>query len=275
LNEAVSNAARRFADAGLRSPRREAQLLWDHASKMGVGVRAPPSGASLELFQALAARRLAHEPFAYLVGHKEFWSLDLVVGPGVLIPRPETETLIEEAVRSFPDSQKALAIADLGTGSGCLLVAALHVFTNAHGVGIDSSSAALAYARQNVEAQGMDSRATLIETGWPEDAEPGFDIVFANPPYIPTSDIESLMPDVRLYEPRAALDGGKDGLEAYRALSERLPRLLGAGGQAFLEVGVDQAFRVADLAVANGLKVLRVVPDLAGIPRCVVLALNG
>jgi release factor glutamine methyltransferase len=265
VSDPIGDAARRFAQAGLDSPRLDARVLWQRAKSLD---------ASASLFETFVNRRLAHEPIAYIVGHKEFWSLDFAVGPGVLIPRPDTETLVEQALKEFPDRDRPVAIADLGTGSGCLLIAALTEYPNAHGVGIDTSEEALAWARRNVASHHLEDRATLIETGWLDGAEPGFDIVFSNPPYIPSGEIDSLAPDVSRFEPRAALDGGPDGLDAYRAITERLPSLLTPAGRAFLELGQGEAAAVAELAIANGLNVLRTVPDLAGILRCVVLALG-
>lgn len=141
----------------------------------------------------------------------------------MLIPRPETETLIEQILRRVPDRATPLSILDLGTGSGCLLIAALKELPNARGVGIDASSEALLWAERNVRANALEDRATLIETGWLEEAQPGFDIVLSNPPYIPAADLVGLEPEVTRYEPRAALDGGPDGLDAYRALAPKSP----------------------------------------------------
>ncbi|HJW41315.1 MAG TPA: peptide chain release factor N(5)-glutamine methyltransferase, partial [Rhizomicrobium sp.] len=199
LEEAVA----RLRDAGVDNPRLDARLLWEFGQSSGD-------------FESLIARRAAREPLAYITGRKEFWSLDFAVGPGVLVPRPDTETLIEQLIRERPDRLVPLSILDLGTGSGCLLIAALREYPNARGVGVDRSPEALAWARHNLIALGVEDRATLIETDWPEEASPGFDVVLANPPYIPTAEIETLEPEVCRYEPRAALDGGPDGLDAYR-----------------------------------------------------------
>jgi len=227
-------------------------------------------GNDIQLFERLIARRAAREPLAYITGAKEFWSLDFAVGPGVLIPRPDSETLIETALRHYPDQAAPLAILDLGTGSGCLLIAALKEFPNAHGVGIDSAPEALAWARRNLAAHRLEDRASLIETGWLEEASPGFDLILTNPPYIPTADIAGLAPEVADHEPRAALDGGLDGLSAYRALAPRIARLLAPSGNALLEIGKGQGDAVATLLAAAGLQVPGIYPDLAGIPRVVV-----
>jgi release factor glutamine methyltransferase len=212
-------------------------------------------------------RRCDREPFAYLTGRKEFWSLDFDVGPGVLVPRPDSETLIEEALRLAPDRGAALCIADLGAGSGAILIAALKEFPNATGIGFESSKRAFGFAAANA-ARLIGGRADIRLTDW-DKAQGPFDLIFSNPPYIPSHQIESLEPEVARYEPRAALDGGPDGLEAYRALAGLLPGLLRRGGHALLEIGQGQESAVAPLF--QGLELLRIAPDLSGIARCVIL----
>jgi release factor glutamine methyltransferase len=204
---------------------------------------------------------------AYITGRKEFWSLDFAVGPGVLVPRPDTETLIEEAIRLYPDRSLPLAIADLGTGSGAILIAALKEFPNARGIGFESSSQAFVWACRNAHAL-MPGRAEIRLADWTAARGP-FDLVFSNPPYIPSAEIATLEPDVRDHEPLAALDGGPDGLDAYRALGRLLPGLLKPGGHAVVEMGAGQAGAMELLF--TGLGVLRLAPDLAGVPRALVL----
>lgn len=199
---------------------------------------------------------------------REFWSMDFKVGPGVLVPRPETEMLIEVAASAVPDRKTAFSIADLGTGSGALLIAALKEFPNARGTGFERSAEAFAYAKANLARHGLTIRGKLVAGDWSE-AEGQFDLVFSNPPYIPTADIQGLDPEVRLYEPHAALDGAADGLAAYRDLAGLIPRLLRPGGLAVLELGRGQAPSVELLF--QGLPVVHVAPDLAGIPRVLVL----
>ncbi len=255
MNDAVLVAAKLLAEAGIDSARLDARLLFEHAN-------GDPAA-----FDAAIARRLNREPVAYILGRKEFWSLDFEVGPGVLVPRPDTETLVEEALRLVPDRAAPLRIADLGAGSGAILLAALKEFPKATGVGFESSPPAHGFAARNA-ARLAGSRAEIRLAGW-DKADERFDLVFSNPPYIPAAEIESLGPEVRDHEPRAALDGGPDGLEAYRGLAGLLPRILRPGGHALLEIGFGQAFGLELLF--PGLELTRIAPDLAGIPRCVVL----
>ncbi len=260
MNDTVLAAAQRLAEAGIDSARLDARLLWQYAQE-------DPSA-----FEAAIRRRLARESVAAITGRKGFWTLELDVGPGVLIPRPDTETLIEEALRLFADRMARLRIADLGTGSGAILLAALAEFPNATGMGFESSPEAYRYAKANAErlAPGRaDIRLADWNTAAPESEDGRFDLVFSNPPYIPSADIESLEPEVRAHEPRAALDGGAYGLAAYRALGALLPAILKPGGHALLEIGQGQEGAMEPLF--PGLELIRIAPDLSGIPRCVVL----
>jgi len=274
LNDHVLAAAKRLSAAGIESARLDARLLWQRAQTRssavhggGVAHSATEGGDAAALFEQLIARRLTREPVAYILGRKEFWSLDFEVGPGVLVPRPDTETLIEEAIRLVPDRTAPLAIADLGTGSGAIPLAALAEFPNARGVGFESSPAAFAYAARNA-ARLAPGRAEIRLADWNTASGP-FDLVFSNPPYIPPAEIQTLSPDVRDHEPHAALDGGPDGLDAYRPLGGLLPGLLRPGGHALLEIGSGQAGAMEPLF--PGLELLRIATDLAGIARCVVL----
>jgi release factor glutamine methyltransferase len=258
VNDLLRNATERLRGAGIESPRSEARLFWEHANN------------NLELFELAVARRLAHEPLAYITGHKEFWSLAFEVGPGVLIPRPETETLVEATLRALPDRDGQYRVLDLGTGSGCLLVAILTEYPNATGIGVDRAGNALRWARRNVTRHRLEARAELVSGNW--DAALGvFDLILSNPPYIPTGDLAGLPSDIRGYEPQAALDGGPDGLSAYRALAPVLAAKLDAGGLAVLEMGAGQSHLVQEIAEAAGFRVTEIAPDLAGISRTMVL----
>jgi release factor glutamine methyltransferase len=267
-------AAAALAAAGIDNPRAEARLLLAHALDIGrdATLSAPPmTPDQAARFAALVARRTAREPLAYITGRKEFWSMDFAVGPGVLVPRPDTETLIEEAIRLYPDRTLPLTIADLGAGSGAILIAALKEFPGAKGIGFESSPDAFLWACRNIHAL-MPGRAEIQLAGW-KDARGPFDLVFSNPPYIPSAEIDTLEPEVRDHEPRAALDGGPDGLGAYRVLGRLLPGLLKPGGHAILEIGAGQAAAVEPLF--PGLEIVRLAADLAGVPRALVLRAPG
>jgi release factor glutamine methyltransferase len=272
IRDLLYDAAHRLTLAGVDSARLDARILLAHA--MGVtredliAAKREPSSREAALFETFITRRIAREPVAYIREKREFWSMDFKVGPGVLVARPETETLIEAAISQTRDRKASLSIADLGTGSGALLIAALKEFPNARGTGFERSAEAFAYAKVNLARHGLTIRGKLVAGDWSE-AEGQFDLVFSNPPYIPTADIDGLDPEVRLYEPHAALDGGADGFAAYRDLAGIIPRLLRPGGLAFLELGRGQAIQVEPLF--GSLAVVHVAPDLAGIPRVLVL----
>jgi release factor glutamine methyltransferase len=267
----LHDAAERLTAAGVDSPRLDARILL--AQAMGVirddliAATRRPTAAEAQIYEGLITRRLAREPLAYITGHKGFWSLDLKVGPGVLVPRPETETAVEVALSLFPDRAAPLAIADLGAGTGALLAAALTEFPHARGTAFERSPDALAYARHNLAIFG--ERAKLVASDWADAGDESFDLIFSNPPYIPSGDIAALAPEVRQFEPPAALDGGLDGLDAYRSLAALLPRLMRPRAVALLELGQGQAGLVEPLF--RNLTVDRVAPDLGGIPRVLVL----
>ena len=267
----IATASVRLAASGVEGPRAEARLLLAHVlggdrARTLSGQVTPEQQA---VFESFVTRRAAREPLAYITGHREFWSLDFRVGPGVLIPRPDSETLIEEALRLIPDRATPLVMADLGTGSGALLIAALTEFPHAKGIGFESDATAAGWARQNLSLHQLTDRAQIRESDWNEAAENTFDLILSNPPYVPAKDIEKLEPEVRDHEPGAALDGGRDGLDAYRGLARLLPRILRAGGLAIMEIGMGQDAAMEPLF--KGLELVRIAPDLSGIPRALAL----
>jgi release factor glutamine methyltransferase len=268
----INHGAAVLRAAGIDNPRLEARLLLAHA--LGVPVAAllrerhaiaDPAG-----YPALVTRRAGHEPLAYILGRREFWSLDFAVSAATLIPRPESETLIQAALAAFAHRAAPRRILDLGTGTGCLLLSALHEFPGAFGVGTDRSAGAVSLAAANAAALGLAGRACFVCGDWAAPLAAPFDLVLCNPPYIPTCDIDDLMPEVARHEPHGALDGGTDGLAAYRRIVPCLPRLLQPNGVAVLELGVGQAHAVAALAGEAGLSAIT-RPDLAGIARAMVL----
>jgi release factor glutamine methyltransferase len=229
----------------------------------------------LAKFEGALARRIAREPLAYICGSREFWSMEFAVGAGVLVPRPESEILVEEALRWFPADSGALRVLDLGTGSGCLLLTFLSERPNAAGVGIDISEDALAFARRNAKALDMEKRAEFRQGDWLNGVSGVFDTVFINPPYIRRGDLQTLEPEVERYEPRKALDGGADGLDSYRRIAVQLPVHLDLQSLAFVEVGQGQAEPIGKVFAQVGLAVGGTIRDLAGIPRCLVVRLEA
>ena len=217
-------------------------------------------------FAALVDRRARGEPVAYITGRREFWSLDLLVTPDVLIPRPDSETLIEVAIAHFGDRAPSTLL-DLGTGSGALLLAALSQWPHATGIGIDASAAAVAVAQANATRLALADRARFGIGGWAGTGA-AFDLVLCNPPYVATA--EPLPADVIEWEPHAALFAGADGLDDYRAIAPLLMRQLTGGGVACIEIGASQAASAGALFTAAGLS-CSVRPDLAGLPRCLVI----
>ena len=265
--QALADAAARFGFSA--TARLDAELLLAHA--LGI----PRERLLLTLadhvvppaFADLVARRARQEPVAYLTGSRAFWTIDLAVGPGALVPRADSETLIEAAVDHFAGTPGPRRVLDLGTGPGTLLLAALAQWPDATGLGMDTSADALAWARVNAAALGMERRATLRQGDWARGIAERFDLVLANPPYIAAD--ASLPDEVARYEPAGALFAGADGLDDYRRIAPALPGLLAPGGIAAVEIGHDQAAAVSALLRQAGLAVaLR--RDLAGKDRCLV-----
>jgi release factor glutamine methyltransferase len=258
--------------AGIDNPRLEARLLLAHSHHTSQEdlLRDPAAPARMDRLAPLLDRRAAREPLALILGHREFWSLDFAVWRDTLVPRPESETLIEAAVAAFAGRPPPATILDLGTGTGCLLLAALSEFPGAFGIGVDRSAAAAALAAHNAAALGMSDRAAVICADWADALDGRFDLILSNPPYIATCDLAGLMPEVGRYEPLSALDGGSDGFAAYRHLLPEMLRLLNPRGTAVLELGAGQARKAAGLARNVGLA-SEARCDLAGTPRAIML----
>ncbi|WP_232328847.1 MULTISPECIES: peptide chain release factor N(5)-glutamine methyltransferase [Sphingomonas] len=263
----MAAAARRLAPIS-PTPRLDAELLLAHALGisreallLGPGRPVPPA------FEALLRRRLAHEPVAYITGTRSFWTLDLHVTPDVLIPRPDTETLLETAIAHFTGRAPRIML-DLGTGSGALLLAGLDQWRSAWGLGLDQSAAALKVARGNAERLGFGDRAAFVRGSWADALDARVDLVLCNPPYVESG--AALPPDVADHEPSAALYAGPEGLDDYRSLIPQLPRLLAPQGLAVLEIGATQAAAVRRLVEAAGLKAVT-AKDLAGLDRCLAV----
>lgn len=274
----VAQARRALADAfrqaALDSPELDARLLVGHALGLDHTALTIESGRSLgddatRALAALAARRLDREPVARILGVKEFWGLPLRITAATLVPRPETETVIEAALAAIDSAGargRLLRVADLGTGSGALLIALLRELPNASGVGTDVSREALAAAADNAGRLGVGSRAEFTACDFGAALAGHFDLVVSNPPYIASGDIAALPPEVR-HDPRRALDGGADGLDCYRTIAKQTPRLLRPHGHLVVELGRGQEPAVAALFRAAGLTPSPARPDLSGIPR--------
>jgi release factor glutamine methyltransferase len=271
----VVELAARLAAAGIEDARSEAWLLLAIATgrsraELVAGAPAPLDSAEEGHLEALAARRLAREPMAYIVGEREFWSLPLQVGPAVLVPRPESETVVEAALAEVRDRSAPLRILDLGTGSGCLLLALLSELPHASGLGVDRSAEALVIAVRNAARLGLAGRAAFCEGDWGRGLAGPFDLIVSNPPYVARADAASLAPEVRAFEPEEALFAGPDGLCAYRALAPDCVRLLAKDGPTCLEIGQGQGAAVAEIMGGHGLRLVASRPDLAGIERCLI-----
>ncbi len=264
---------RQLEAAGVETPVFDARLLLE----AGAGVkrldiltdpRRELSETQVSAVEALAARRAEREPVSQILGRKEFWTFELAVSSSVLTPRPETELVVQAGLDMLgPD--KPARVLDLGVGSGAILLAILSERPQARGLGVDASAAALAIARQNSENLKLADRVEWRNAEWDAGLEGPFDLIVSNPPYIPSADIEGLQPEVARYEPRLALDGGVDGLDAYRAILPALPRLLRPGGGFALEVGAGQSEDVMALARAAGMHAVEARRDLAGIERVI------
>ena len=273
-NEALVSLSETFRRSGIDDAEREAKLTLRAACRISPAamISAPEAALSeaAPRLETIAARRAAGEPLSRIIGEREFWSLKLTIAPEALDPRPETETLVEAALTAFRERRKdSLQILDLGVGSGALLCALLAEFVNARGVGVDISAPAAEVARGNIEACGLAGRAEVRVGDWTENLQGPFDLVVSNPPYVRSADIARLPREVRDFDPRIALDGGPDGLDAYRAILPASVGLLGAGGWLMVEIGAGQAAEVLALAAGAGLIACATPRDLAGVERVV------
>ncbi|MGF1474744.1 MAG: peptide chain release factor N(5)-glutamine methyltransferase [Geminicoccaceae bacterium] len=275
VSDLLRAAAARLNEAGCESPKLDARLLFCFAAgwsrtDLAVASREPIDQETSSRFAALILRRCLRTPVAYLTGRREFWSLEFNVGPGVLVPRPESERLVELALNQVSDPAVEIRVLDMATGTGCLLAALLSELPAATGIGTDVSQPALAYARTNIDRLGLAGRAHLVCCPWAEALAQRFDLILCNPPYIRRGVFANLSPEVTDHEPALALDGGEDGLEAYRQLLPEISGHLTPAGAAIVEIGCDQGGAVAALARHAGFAA-EIHPDLAGLDRALVL----
>jgi len=280
LSTVLREAGQRLRQAGVEAPSREARLLAGAVLAAAPAALIAGSGRTIDADQrdrleAAVDRRAAREPLSHILGRREFWSLEFRVDGSVLDPRPDSETLVEAGLAALAGRDRPWRLLDLGTGSGCLLLALLSEYRKASGIGVDLAPGAAMAARHNAARLGLGERAFFVAGDWAAGLAGGFDAIVANPPYIATGELAALMPEVRDHDPRRALDGGADGLEAYRAIARDVPRLLVPGGLLATEIGAGQADSVVEIIRAGGLAVERVAPDLAGIARVVLACRLG
>jgi release factor glutamine methyltransferase len=275
--EAHRRAAALLAEAGIETPKRDARVLLCEATHIDQAALLRDPDARLgedaaARLRAFVERRLAREPVSRILGKREFWDVSLRITPDVLDPRADTETLVAAAVETLRDRRNdPLCILDLGTGSGALLCACLSEFPRAFGIGADRDARALGIARENLAACDFASRSALLCGDWGDALGSAFDLIVSNPPYVRSADIATLAPEVRDYDPRAALDGGPDGLLAYRAIAADLRRLAAPDGIAILEIGFDQAESAADCFRQAGWASIAVRRDLENQPRALLV----
>ncbi len=280
VGAALTEGTAALAKAGVETPRAEARLLLGHTMALTpaqVFARTEDNVGSDQLaaYYACLGERCQGKPLAHITGRREFWSLDLAVSPETLIPRPDTETVIDLARDVFRSRAAPMSILDLGTGSGCILLALLTEFEDATGIGMDSSPDACRVAAANAESLGLATRTEIVEASWSDGLNGAFDLIVSNPPYIPSADIASLDAGVRDHEPVAALDGGADGLDAYRSLIPAAVTALSANGVLIVEIGAGQSAAVSEIAMALDLSKGPWRADLGGIERAVSFYKKG
>jgi release factor glutamine methyltransferase len=269
---ALKEAVLLMKAAGLDTPVLDARLIVQHALEISwdtlyLKEDQPLTEGERGRLESELARRAAHEPVSRIVGRRHFWTLDLAVSPDTLDPRADTESLIETVVVAIPERTQPLKFLDLGTGTGAILLALLAEYPHATGLGVDLSEGALAVARLNAESHGLSVRASFAAGCWAQGLAGPFDVIVSNPPYIESGDLAGLAPEVREHDPALALDGGADGLDAYRAIIPAIPLLLSPSGFAVLEIGAGQADAVARIAQEHGLAPIGRRADLGGIER--------
>jgi release factor glutamine methyltransferase len=266
-----------FRRAGFDTPELDARLLAEVAFGMGrlelvTREREESSKTALDKLQAMAARRLKGEPVVRILGEKEFYGLSFKLNAATLVPRPETEMLVNRALEFLEERPGKKTILDLGTGTGCIAVSILHERPAVTGIAIDINADAVAMAKQNAETHGVKKRLDIRQGSWFDPLEPGelFDVILSNPPYIRRAVIGTLAPEVKDHDPRAALDGGEDGLDAYRAIVAEAPHWLKPEGALIVEIGSDQLFPVKALFEEAGLADAFSEKDLADLDRMIV-----
>jgi len=271
----LRNAGDRLEEAGVDNPQLDARLLAGHAlgldrAELLSQSRRLLTAEEMDAIEALLAQRVEGKPVARIIGKREFWSLDFLLNEATLEPRPDSETLVEAIIKLGKNGRTIL---DLGTGTGCLLLSLLHEMPESTGIGVDISRDAVHQAAKNAISLCLTDRAEFRVSNWLSDITEKFDIIISNPPYVSTLSIPKLMREVRKYDPKLALDGGRDGLSVYRLLIPQLAAFLNPHGLVAFEVGQKQAPKVADLLRKNGFTNIAAHKDLSGIERCVTASL--
>jgi len=275
IGEALQDAARRLGAAKIESARLDARVLLAQAMNLrpedvfGREERFVSADA-VARFHSMISQRENRVPVSRILGRREFWSLEFELGPDTLDPRPDSETLVDAALQTHPNPEDAFRLLDLGTGTGCLLLAILSERPSATGLGVDAVEGCIEVARRNADRLAFADRAKFQLGDWGVGLEQQFDLIVSNPPYIADHEIAKLEPEVSRHDPRRALTGGTDGLDAYQALATDLPRLLAPGGIAILEIGYNQAGDVTEILRRAGLSVSSIKTDLAGQDRCLI-----
>ena len=276
----LRDAGNRLKAAGIPSPRADARILIQAALDRPAEalIRDPEETVPIpaaDRFFALVERRAGREPVSRILGEREFWGLGFSLVPDTLDPRPDSEAVVEAALAWSVVRSEPFRVLDLGTGTGCLLLSVLSELPEATGVGTDIAEAAVAAAARNAARLGLSRRASFRRSDWDADVDGQFELILSNPPYIPSSEIGGLEPEVSLWEPRAALDGGADGLDAYRRLAPAIARRLAPGGAAFLEVGEGQEKPVETIMATERLVRFVCKADLSGTVRCLGFGRRG
>ncbi|CAN5424642.1 peptide chain release factor N(5)-glutamine methyltransferase [soil metagenome] len=279
ISKAISSASTRLEGSGVANPRREASSLLAFVLQRDLTFQiAHPeyelTVAELDAFDLVVGRRVDREPFQYIVGHQEFYGLDFDVGPSVLIPRPETEILVEAAIEVLSERDNPFFL-ELGVGSGCISVSILHNIETARSVGVDISQEALDIASDNAEKHGVVDRMTLEKADLFNETTGEFDLIVSNPPYVPTIDLETMQVEVAGFEPHTALFGGPDGLEIVKRVVDGAPDFLRPQGYLLIEIGFGQSENVKELYDPAVWDFVEFIPDLQGIPRIVKSCLRG
>lgn len=275
LQLALIEAKKSLKESGCESAFLDAELLLAHClGKSREFVIGRPeymlSENEMEAYRSVITRRKNREPVAKIIGRKEFWGREFLVNGKTLDPRPDSESLIEAILETFPDKNSELNIIDFGTGTGCLLITALSEYQNSQGIGVDIDRDTLDIAKENAQKLGLAKRSKFILNDWAEGVTGKFDLIISNPPYIKNSDIEKLAPEVSVHEPYAALAGGDDGLDCYRLLAPSMKNLLKKHGHLIFEFGMGQEEAVKTIIEQYGLKFVSFKKDMAGVIRCIV-----